>query len=534
MLFRGAHVTLGITANALNGDRVKQEELNSWAARFANLGLAVVATGAATGAIFLSGPTLGAAATAASLASIASAFGLAGAWVNYDIAVIHSSDMKIHIPAKGVEFSELRVQKVGTFSFPEIEVTLDDDISLSNDYDLQVYGIQNNQFWNPAAWSALSIARNRGSAEKITYGNALRGEVNTARGMEGNPPIPAPSLSDFTMFGMLATGVKDYDQGNAESSRAMHGEVDIKYIDGAVVFTFQIENQEDGSFNISARISNASSIPLSIYSLEFEIEPGVTAYNPIFDYSIPYITIEPGQDRQFDIDNVTIELPPSYKVTPKNPRLLISNAGVEPYIQQFWGGLRSEQALSGPFTTEIPEKITGKTVNSCPMTLVNDGSDFSSGSIHEIKIKDKNNDGYYEDYISCSYHKNNQLAVEFIYIDFLENGIRKNYYETGKLKKETPYIDGNKSGLEIGYYESGNTKYKIAYEIVGQYSIQQGIEYWYYDNESNQVQREAVNVAGYWEGEVYTYSEDGEEVRCEFYEGSTNWSPITGPSYSSC
>lgn len=129
--------------------------------------------------------------------------------------------------------------------------------------------------------------------------------------------------------------------------------MDVKYVDGPVVFTFEIIEREGappGQLELVGHISNASSLPLAIYGLELEIEPGRTAFEPLYRGTAPLVTVEARGSAYFALADVRVEAPADLLETPKTPRLLVNNAGVDPTVQQFWDGLRSAPALSGPVT----------------------------------------------------------------------------------------------------------------------------------------------------------------------------------------
>ena len=114
----------------------------------------------------------------------------------------------------------------------------------TNAYSLSCYGLQvinGFQFYNPGLWQSLSIPA---SIKTVTYGNPSSGEVNTAAGIPPLPPIPAPSFAETAAFGIFATGSRDTDPGNPANPVSQRGEVDIKYVDGPVVFT-RMEHMEE-------------------------------------------------------------------------------------------------------------------------------------------------------------------------------------------------------------------------------------------------------------------------------------------------
>lgn len=348
---RGSQLSLALTTSALNGERERQKEWNSLLAKLGGFGLSLVAV---AGAAVTAPYWLGVAGTMATIT------GLSVAMTAFSDTVNHSTDIKVHIPASGIEFSEIRVLQAGTFSFPSIGVVMEDADAVSNAYDLHLYGVQgagDSASWVPETWTVLGVNR---AAYKIEYGNSVLGQVNTARGVDGGPPIPATSLEDFSQFGVLATAVDYQLVEGGDPIRTERSFVDIKYIDGPVVFTFEIQEHPElpePQTDISGHISNGSSLPLSIYRLEFEIEPGKVAFTPLYDQPAPLVTVEPGGTQRFQLPDVTIKTEASLTGVPKHPRLLINNKGATPLTQQFWSGLRSAPALSGLFTVAPPPPV---------------------------------------------------------------------------------------------------------------------------------------------------------------------------------
>lgn len=347
--FQGSEITLRLTANSLNGDRVAGERLSTTAAGLGGIGLAAASI---IGAYFGSVVIVPLVSVVGLSLAIASALGTANS----------SGDINIHIPDRDVEFSELRVQDLGSFAFPLVKTTLLDPGPIdrpTNVYSLSFYGLQpfGDTFISVGGlWSALNVTE---QIPRITYGTADRGEVNTARGVGGGPPVPAPSLAGIPLFGIIATGGRDTDFGNPANPTSQRGEIDVKYVDGPVVFTFDISPSIVGvsqfpvrtqPITLAGRITNESSIPLTIYGLEFEFVPGQSAFEPVFDGPGELVTVPSGETRSFELTDVRLEIPSSWIGNPQIPRLVVDNGGSGlDLVSPFWSRLRSVQALSGPF-----------------------------------------------------------------------------------------------------------------------------------------------------------------------------------------
>jgi len=105
-----------------------------------------------------------------------------------------------------------------------------------------------------------------------------------------------------------------------------------------------------------------------------------------------------------------------------------------------------------------PSGETSPPTRQCPMTYdpaLDD--DLTHNTSIVFNIQDKDNNGYFEDRISCSYESDSGLITsEKPIIDNQYHGIVK-YYTLGKLSIYQPYVNGERHGTYISYWtETGN------------------------------------------------------------------------------
>ncbi len=351
---------LVLTADTLNADRLRQEEDVQW---WGNVAKITIVGG---GILFA---WLGPAEWAA-VGGLIAVFTTATTVTEMQIAADLTWDVKLHIPADGKDFGEIRVFKPGAFSFPVIATSFVDDRDAKY-YNVLFGGIQTIQgisFLNPGAWhvQGINVYQN-----KIQYGNDRYGFYNSARGDSGQgiPPIPAPSLVDFRYFFVRAEAADFSDPPNLQQSP--RGSLNVKYVDGPVIFTFRISPSEftpgyfkSGSqipatlISIEGRITNGSTLPLSIYDLELEVAPGELAFDPLHESTgTPFIEVNPGEDKTFSIKDIQLDISTDFYGTQQTPRLVIDNDGANSITPIFWHETRSVQALSGKFIIHDPTGI---------------------------------------------------------------------------------------------------------------------------------------------------------------------------------
>jgi hypothetical protein len=153
-----------------------------------------------------------------------------------------------------------------------------------------------------------------------------------------------------------------------------------------VVFTYvlssgQVLPADDSAnpdpFTIEATLYNGSSMPLSIYGLEFELALGFSAEPALYNDTHPLITVDAGENKSFRLENIVIDVPEAYRNVALSPRLLINNKRVEPLQQRFWHHLRSVPMLAGPVTVkevlDPNDPVTHPTEAVCPKRISNEG-----------------------------------------------------------------------------------------------------------------------------------------------------------------
>ena len=74
-----------------------------------------------------------------------------------------------------------------------------------------------------------------------------------------------------------------------------------------------------------------------------------------------------------------------------------------------------------------------------------------------LNAKDTDGDGYFDDYLLCSYYDSKHLGSEYPYVDNLYDGFAREFYENGYKKFEGAYIKGKAEGEHTHYYSDGIT-----------------------------------------------------------------------------
>ncbi len=111
-------------------------------------------------------------------------------------------------------------------------------------------------------------------------------------------------------------------------------------------------------------------------------------------------------------------------------------------------------------------------MESCP--IYDAQKDEAAGDFvygFSINKKDKDGNGYYEDYVYCSYRNTPggiKIYEQTPYVDRLINGIALGYYpNTGLLRFSTSYVAGERNGRNSYYYESGQLYWEMFYNSDG-------------------------------------------------------------------
>jgi antitoxin component YwqK of YwqJK toxin-antitoxin module len=147
-----------------------------------------------------------------------------------------------------------------------------------------------------------------------------------------------------------------------------------------------------------------------------------------------------------------------------------------------------------------------RVAESCPMLYT---GTFDIGEDHVITfgIEDKNNDGFFDDFLDCRYYESGHLSRSTPAIDGKLQGIETTYYESGKVYAEYPFTMSKVEGLAKAYYESGQLYYSVPYIN----DIEEGEYREYY--ESGQLYYSVPYVNGVREGEYRDFYKSGQLYR---------------------
>lgn len=189
------------------------------------------------------------------------------------------------------------------------------------------------------------------------------------------------------------------------------------------------------------------------------------------------------------------------------------------------------------------------TSSACP--YVQDTTLHGTHSLNRswLQAVDTSGDGYYDDYLLCTYYDTKNLYAEYLYENNKWNGMARIFYESGKLKFEGEYdegkevgehiykhengvisnigtfIDGKAEGLFTLRYESGNVNTKTMYEN----GLLHGEHIALFDNDGNTLRRVYHYITGRYSGVFETYYVSGNMESEGVYLDST----VRNPYYNS-
>ena len=189
------------------------------------------------------------------------------------------------------------------------------------------------------------------------------------------------------------------------------------------------------------------------------------------------------------------------------------------------------------------------TSSACPYVQDTTLHGYHSLNQSWLQAVDTSGDGYFDDYLLCTYYDTKNLYAEYLYKNNIWHGMARIFYESGKLKFEGEYdegkevgehiykhengvisnigtfIDGKAEGLFTLKYESGNISAKTMYEN----GLLHGEHIARFDNDGNTLRRVYHYITGRYSGIFETYYENGNMESEGAYVDST----VRSPYYSS-
>ncbi len=275
--------------------------------------------------------------------------------------------ISLEIPPKEEEKQEFRVFTPGEFVTPTFITDLSNDPEAPQ-YSIFVIALERitvpgfEQTFVTIAWVASGIEPDNNI---ITYGDSTIGVSNTIRDQE----LPAKPLDSFPAFLVHVNGTTVNDLGEDLYSFFLRGELYVHYVDGPITFTYDVSPQTiipgQTQFDITLHVNNQSSLPFIVNSLEWEITPGQTLFDPLREGTDPPLLIVNSQEnKSVTLPNLQIQpnsIAKEFLGTTQNARLLIEdNAENLSQIDltqfshaTFWNEVRSEPI---PVTFQEPEE----------------------------------------------------------------------------------------------------------------------------------------------------------------------------------
>lgn len=189
------------------------------------------------------------------------------------------------------------------------------------------------------------------------------------------------------------------------------------------------------------------------------------------------------------------------------------------------------------------------TSSACPYVQDTTLHGYHTGDLSYLQTADTDGDGYFDDYLLCSYYDTKNLYAEYLYENKTWHGMARTFYESGKLKFEGEYdegkevgehiykhengvisnigtfIDGKAEGLFTLRYESGNINAKTMYEN----GLLHGEHIARFDNDGNTLRRVYHYITGRYSGVYETYYVSGNMESEGVYVDST----VRYPYYAS-
>lgn len=165
------------------------------------------------------------------------------------------------------------------------------------------------------------------------------------------------------------------------------------------------------------------------------------------------------------------------------------------------------------YKSEVSEYAYVPSASSCPMEQDTSLHGYHTTTQSWLDAKDTDGDGYFDDYLLCSYYFESKLLLaEEPYLDNKLHGTRRTFYEDGRLNDEEHYLEAKREGLFKSYYDSPQLRFEGTY--VNDYA--EGTHTMYYDDGVTWATYPYVN--GQYHGVTLSYYQNTKKRRLNTYD----------------